>query len=56
MIFTLFFVLSVDLWAWRDGPMVLGIPYMVAYPFILCLCLSAVLYLFSDRYWREGGI
>jgi hypothetical protein len=53
-VFGIFLILSIDLWAWKGDFLVIGLPYAVASPFFLCLCLSLIMYIFAKTYWIEG--
>ncbi len=52
-VFGLFLILSLDLWAWEGDFLVIDLPYSIAYPFFLCLCLSVIMYMFVRTYWKE---
>lgn len=53
IVFGLFLILAMDLWAWEGDFLVLGLPYSIAYPFFLCLCLSVIMYMFVRTHWKE---
>ncbi len=55
LLFTAFFLLSMDFWSWTDQPASgpLGLPWWVFYFAALQFALSAALYFFSTCYWRD---